>query len=415
MSFPQNRQFAPIRSHEPAAPIWQAEAVRAGPYIFTSARMATDWKTGIPAEASTNEHFPYFESAAELQTDYILRSLSRTLESAGSGLELVFKAHVFLLDGADFLGFDRVWNRYFTSPPTRTTVGAAGLLVPGARLEIAFIALAADSGLRIEPAVSDAPRPLTKKIEAVRAGDFVFTSGQLAHNAVAGVPPQAQGPQGQSDMGRQTAYTIGNMTRSLAAAGATRADVVKGQALLLDTRQEAEFLPAWHEAFESSTHLPALGVPGISSLLVTGTLIEIDLTAYTGGQVRLPPQSGPRGPEAIGCGDLVFSAGICAGFDTGALPLECEVHTAYPHYSSAIKLQTEWVLARLDAALREVGSDLRHVAKAQVFLTDLSDFAMFDEVWRVHFPTPPARSVVLASGFSVSGARVAIEVIALSA
>ena len=415
MSFPQNRQFASIRSHEPVAPIWQAEAVRAGPYIFTSARMATDWKSGIPAEAGTNECFPYFGSDAELQTDYVLRSLSRTLESAGSNLELVFKAHVFLLDGADFLGFDRVWNRYFKRPPTRTTVGAAGLLVPGARLEIAFIALANDSGLRVEPAVSDAPRPLTKKVEAVRAGDFVFTSGQLAHNAVDGVPPEAQGPQGQADMGRQTAYTLANMTRSLAAAGARCADVVKGQALLLDTRQEAEFLPTWREAFDASAQLPALAVPGIGSLLVTGTLIEIDLTAYTGGPVRLPTQIGARGPDAIGCGDLVFSAGIFPGFDNGALPPECAVHPAYPHYSSAIKLQTEWVLARLDAALRAVGSDLKHIAKAQVFLTDLNDFTMFDEVWRAHFPTPPARSVVQTSGFAVPGAKVAIEVIALSA
>ena len=87
----------------------------------------------------------------------------------------------------------------------------------------------------------------------------------------------------------------------------------------------------------------------------------------------------------------------------------------YPHYSSAIRLQTEWVLKRLDIALRDVGSSLDHVAKAQVFLTDLADFAVFDEVWREHFKVAPARSVVRTSGLPVDGARIAIEVYAATA
>ncbi|BEP52087.1 RidA family protein [Variovorax sp. V116] len=412
MNFPQIRNFAHTRSHESPAPIWQTEAVRAGAFIFTSAVLATDWVHAIAPEAAIDAQFPYFDSAAERQTDYILRTLSQTLQQAGSSLDRVIKAHVFLLDSTDFPGFDRVWKRYFPNPPTRTTVGAAGLLIPGARLEIALIAVASDADIPIRPAVSDAPRPLTKKVEAMRAGDFVFTSGQLAHNAVAGVPPEAAGPDGQVDLAKQTVYTLQNMTRSLAAAGAKPTDVIKGQALLLDTSNEDEFLGAWRETFPRK---PALAVTGIGSLLVTGTIIEIDLTAYTGDALRLPTETGSRGPEAIGCGELVFSAGIFPGFDTGEMPPECVVHAAYPHYASSIQLQTEWVLARLDAALRKVGSDLAHVAKAQVFLTDLSDFAIFDDVWRAHFQSAPARSVVKASPLPVQGAKIAIEVIALTA
>jgi len=213
-------------------------------------------------------------------------------------------------------------------------------------------------------------------------------------------------------MHRQSAYTIKNMVRSLKAAGAKGAQVVKGQALLLNTLQEPGFLNAWRDAVPRSA---ALAVTGIGSLLVTDTIIEIDLTAYTGNDLRLPAQVSPRGPEAVACGELVFSAGIFPGFDTGKLPSECVVHPAYPHYSSAIKLQTEWVLARVDAALRSVGSDLAHVAKAQVFLTDLDDFAQFDEAWRQHFPTAPARSVVKASPLPVERARIAVEVYAVPA
>ncbi|VVN56827.1 Putative aminoacrylate peracid reductase RutC [Pseudomonas fluorescens] len=412
MTLPLKRQLVHTRSQHNPAPIWQSEAVRAGSFIFTSAKLATDWVNSIAPQAQVDAQFPNFCCPSERQTEYILRSLAETLEQAGSSLSRVVKAHVFLLDSAQFPGFDRVWKRYFPQPPTRTTVGADGLLIPGALLEISLIAVAVDSDITVQPAKSDAPRPLTKKVEAIRAGDFVFTSGQLAHDAVAGVPAEAAGEAHQVDLAKQTTYTLNNMVRSLAAAGAQPTDVIKAQALLLDTRGQDQFLPAWRDA---ALGTPSLAVTGIGSLLVSGTIIEIDLTAYTGADLRLPVHSSPHGPEAVGCGELVFSAGIYPGFDTGELPTECIVHEAYPYYSSAITLQTEWVLRRLDAALREVASDLAHVAKAQIFLTDLSDFALFDSVWRKHFQTPPARSVVKASPLPVEGARIAIEVIALTA
>jgi len=412
MTLSNSSSLSYIRGEGITAPIWQSEAVRAGDFVFTSAMLATDWVNGIAPEASTNERFPFFETPSERQTDYILRSLASTLERAGSSLENVVKAHVFLLEGAEFPGFDRVWKRHFPNPPTRTTVGAAGLLVPGARLEIALIALASDGKAKKAPAKSDAPRPLTKKVEAMAAGDFVFTSGQLAHNAVDGVPPDA-GPKGASaDMAKQSAYTLNNMFKSLAAAGVAPKQVVKGQALLLDTRQEKGFLEAWKAVLPQTS---ALAVTGIGSLLVTDTIIEIDLTGYKGDSLRVSSMSSPRGAEAIGCGDLVFSAGIFPGFDTGRIPQECLVHPAYPHYSSAIQLQTNWVLDRVDAALKSVGSDLAHVVKAQVFLTDLDDFAQFDQAWRHRFTNAPARSVVKASPLPVADAKLAVEVIAVPA
>jgi enamine deaminase RidA (YjgF/YER057c/UK114 family) len=406
-----DRKIIAFRSGETPAPFCQSEAVRAGPFIFTSAKLATDWKSGIVPEAHINPEQPYLGDSAELQTDYIMRSLVRTLHQAGSTLEHVVKAHVFLREGSAFGGFDRVWKRYFTAPPTRTTVGADGLLVPDARLEISLIALAADTGLKHTAASSDGPRPLTKKVEAMRGGDFVFTSGQLAHDAVSGVAEEAKGPGGAVDFAKQTTYTLNNLLRSLKAAGANADQVIKCQALLLDASDEKSYMGAWGGKFSNRT---ALSVLGCGSLLVGGTALEIDLTAYVGSDLRLPAAIGPRGPEAIGCGDLVFSAGVFPGFDTGELPEECKVHPAYPHYSSPIRLQTEWVLKRLDRALRCVGSDLAHVAKAQVFLTDLNDFAQFDDVWRQYFPTPPARSVVGSSGLAVKDARIAVEVYALT-
>jgi enamine deaminase RidA (YjgF/YER057c/UK114 family) len=402
-----------IRSTDRAGPLHQAEAIVAGPFVFTSAQMATDWVHGIAPEARVDPSFPFLSSAVGLQTDYALRSLARTLHAAGSGLDHVVKAYVFLADCSDFLEFDRVWKGFFPKPTTRTGLGAAGLLLPEARLEIALIAVRPDAGIERRGTNSDAPRPLTNKVEAMRAGDFVFTAGQLAHNARDGVPPEAAGPGGAPDMARQVAYTVGNLGLSLKAAGASLDRVVRGQAFLRDMGEHGAFDAAWSGRFGAP---PARTVVGAGSLNVGGALLEIDLTAYVGASepVRVMRDEGQGGPRcvAVRCGELVFSGGVLPGPEGGRVPASLLPHPAYPNYSSAIEMQTEAVLDRLDGVLAECGSGLDLVLKAQVLLTDLGDFHAFERVWRRRFPSPPARSVIRTAGLPVEGAKVSVEVVA---
>ena len=64
--------------------------------------------------------------------------MKKTFEAAGSSLDQVAKAQVFLTDLNNFHGFDTVWKRYF-KPPPRTTIGCTGLLVPDTLVEIDLI------------------------------------------------------------------------------------------------------------------------------------------------------------------------------------------------------------------------------------------------------------------------------------
>jgi enamine deaminase RidA (YjgF/YER057c/UK114 family) len=52
------------------------------------------------------------------------------------------------------------------------------------------------------------------------------------------------------------------------------------------------------------------------------------------------------------------------------------------------------------------------VVKAQVFMTDLRNFAAFDEVWKEFFKVPPPRTTVGTSGLLVKDALVEIDLIA---
>jgi enamine deaminase RidA (YjgF/YER057c/UK114 family) len=63
----------------------------------------------------------------------VLGNLKKTFEAAGSSLDHVVKAQVFMTDLANFNAFDEVWREYFKVPPARTIIGTTGLLVPGTR------------------------------------------------------------------------------------------------------------------------------------------------------------------------------------------------------------------------------------------------------------------------------------------
>ena len=57
-------------------------------------------------EAKVDPAFPYYGSPIKKQTRYILTNLKRTFEAAGSSLDQVVKAQVFLTDLNDFCAFD---------------------------------------------------------------------------------------------------------------------------------------------------------------------------------------------------------------------------------------------------------------------------------------------------------------------
>ena len=103
---------------------------------------------------------------------------------------------------------------------------------------------------------------------AVRAGDFVFVSGQAALN-----------PDGSILAGgivAETRLTIERLKAGLAVAGCTLADVVKATVWLTDPNDFAAFNDVFREYFGS--HPPARST--LVSSLVVAARVEIELTAY---------------------------------------------------------------------------------------------------------------------------------------
>lgn len=115
-------------------------------------------------------------------------------------------------------------------------------------------------------------------------------------------------------------------------------------------------------------------------------------------------------PEAIG----PYSQAIAAGgfvFASGQIPLDPQTGVLV---AGNVAEQTEQVLRNLAAVLEAAGTSLDRVVKTTVFLADMNDFAVMNEVYGRHFGVaPPARATVQAARLP-RDARVEIEAIALS-
>lgn len=104
--------------------------------------------------------------------------------------------------------------------------------------------------------------------------------------------------------------------------------------------------------------------------------IKVDRMLYTSGQIPLDPTSGT----------------ICG---------------------TNIAQQTEQVMKNLSAVLEAAGSSLEKIVKTTCFLTNMSDFSTFNEIYGRYITCSPARSCVAVKELP-KGALVEVEAIALA-
>jgi len=407
-----------IKSDVPQPLANYSEASLASGLVFAAGQLASDFKTGVPPEARKHPSFPFYGSDIKLQTDYILKNMARTFKAAGTSLDNVVKAQVFLMDLNDFNGFDEIWKQHFKVPPPRTTIGTTGLLVKETLVEIDLIATLPDKPGKVIK--SGAPKPLANYSEAMQTGDLIFAAGQLASDFKTGVPASAKRgenfPFYGSDIQLQTEFVLENLKKTFEAAGSSLDHVVKAQVFMTNLNDFAGFDQVWKRYFKVP---PPRTTVGTSGLLVRETLVEIDLIGYvprSGLKHEVIKSGGPRPlanySEAFTLGDFVFAAGqIASDYKTG-VPSEARKHRNFPFYGSDIKLQTVYILNNLKQTFEAAGSSMDNVVKAQVFLTDLKNFAAFDEVWKEFFKVPPPRTTVGTTGLLVRDALVEIDLIA---
>jgi len=105
--------------------------IRVGDLVFVAGQLGISLETGALAGAGVAE-----------QTEQIMANLGAILEAAGTSLENVVKATIFLVDLGDFQAMNEVYGRHMgDDPPARATFQVAAL-PSGALVEIEVIAAA---------------------------------------------------------------------------------------------------------------------------------------------------------------------------------------------------------------------------------------------------------------------------------
>ena len=147
-------------------------------------------------------------------------------------------------------------------------------------------------------------------------------------------------------------------------------------------------------------------------LLVVVALLGATAMFGTATQAQAPAKKAyngvvkPIGPytPGVGVGDTVYLSGQI-GLDpaTGQM------------VDGGTEAQAKRVMENLGAVLEESGVGFGHVVKATIFMTDLAEFAVVNEIYGSYFPAggvPPVRSTVQVAALP-RGARIEIDFVAV--
>ena len=113
---------------------------------------------------------------------------------------------------------------------------------------------------------------------------------------------------------------------------------------------------------------------------------------------QAPKAIGPYS-QAVRCGNLVFLS--------GQIPLEPKSMALVEGFEA----QVRQVFDNLEAVCKAAGGDLTKIAKLNIYLTDLSQFGVLNEIMSARFTEPyPARAAVEVSALP-KGALVEMEAV----
>ena len=117
-----------------------------------------------------------------------------------------------------------------------------------------------------------APDPVGPYNQAIKAGNFVFCSGQIA------IDPESNHVECMGDIKGETTQVLKNLKAVLTASGATLEDVIKTTIFLTDLNNFQIVNDIYSDFFQNEPS-PARACVEVSSL-PKGVLIEIDCVAY---------------------------------------------------------------------------------------------------------------------------------------
>lgn len=259
--------------------------LRRGDWVFLAAENAVDSNSAAVGNPRFSQSETWSDSSVEAQTDIILEKLSGLAAAAGSSLDSAVKAEVYIGGPTDFAAMDRAWKHWFSRrPPARVVIPYMGMGRRGSRIEIALTLLTSGSPLEITSIeAADAPPGLGHEPQAIKAGDLLFFSTQMAFDKsgslAEGMVRNPAFPWYGSPGKAQMHHMMENVARICEAAGTSVENIVRRVCFHSDFQWFAESIEAWASYFPDSK--PASTTIRLEDpLVVPGANTLLDLIAY---------------------------------------------------------------------------------------------------------------------------------------
>jgi reactive intermediate/imine deaminase len=360
-------------------------------------------------------------SAIKLQTDYIFKNTGIILEAAGTNFDNVLSINQFVTDWGYLDGYIEARDKFMKPPrPASTAVDINQILTNDAVIEIDIMALISEGNLQREIVSTDKiPRPIAGYSQATKAGNFIFTSGDLATDFVNPIAPEARVNTNYwvgSEIKRQTEYTLQKLEAVLKEAGSSLNKVVKANVYLTDIGDMYKMDEVWRKYFPIDP--PARTIIPVKKLAWLGCRIEITLIAVTQNTdkevVRVDRMPAPLTHEsyAIKAGGLLFVSGQMA-VDENGLAGETRSAPLCSYYENPVKKQTEYIMKNLEYICRAAGLEFKNVVSVHSGYLDLKDFGPSYEVLTKYFGNdlPTNTTIRVPEPFQVPGCNVVIDMI----
>ena len=310
------------------------------------------------------------------QTMGVIDSLGASLKAAGSSLNNVVAATVYLKNASDAAAMTEVWRqRWPKDPPTRTTI-SAGLVSEAALIEIAVIAVP-EGGERkvITPAGWSTANPYSY---AIQSGDTLFMSGLVSRGAKDNQPVEG-------DVTTQMNTIFANAEELLKAAGFSMADVVANRVYLTDVAAFGEMNKAYIPHYPTNPPARATVVVGLPGPTYK---VEVTMTAVKGAKevITTPAADGTPGKpsptlsSAIKVGKRLYLSGLLGNNADNKGNAEA---------------QTKEAMTRIERTLKAAGFEWTDLVDAVVYITDVANFQPMNNGYRPAIVKDfPARATV---------------------
>jgi enamine deaminase RidA (YjgF/YER057c/UK114 family) len=260
-----------------------SQVLKGGGFVFTRGTTAHNQDGPLP-EIQPDAPFPYRYDQVQFQLRYEMERMKDLLEDAGASMSDVVRSEIHLTDMTDLAAVDEVWAEYFPKDPPARVVIPVPLVVVPMRIETELVAVDPKGPYRKEIIkAKGVPVPLSPESQAVKAGPYVFLSGQMATDYETGLAPAAQVRPGfpyHANAARlQAEYILDNVEALCRAAGTSTANLVKRRVHHTDLRDMPRAEAAWRARLGDR-------VPPTSFFRTSGPLpvpsctVQYDLIAY---------------------------------------------------------------------------------------------------------------------------------------